>query len=438
MKPTQDFTAQNLFWLKGRRIPESLRANAPKDTDEWLNLAKATEVEIADGSFRFRGLFASTASGKPALSTSSSADALVLRKINDNIRRAYGIRQTQRSLAVKLARLALSEWTPKGIVALDLKSCFENITPKLVVDKLRQDAKVSSQTIYLLELLFERARRFGANKYTRGLPRGILVSSTLAELYLTSLDEGIKKIPGVYVYIRYVDDILLLASRSSHQLVTEVNKCVAHQDLVVNRAKSRNVDAGCACAFSCDHLVGACPCANKCICTVNNDNREYIDYLGYRLIFATGKDIEKYQRCHAMIAPQKANKIKKRVALAIHSFKRDLDFDLLDNRMRYLTSNVTVDRALAKSTLRSGVAHTYDQYDEPADVGRFKECSLKSLDVFSRTKMQLLFAVRVMTYMQKRKLRRHSFFYGHANKHRASFAPTQINQIKECWLNGSA
>lgn len=149
MRPTQDFTAQNLFWMKGRKVPDSIKKNAPKSKDEWLKLSSEVEDAIAHGTFQFTGVFPSVASGKPALSTSSAADALVLRKINDNIRRAYGIRQAQRSQAVKLALIALAEWTPKGVVSLDLKSCFENITPRKVVEKLRKDAKVSTQTIHL-------------------------------------------------------------------------------------------------------------------------------------------------------------------------------------------------------------------------------------------------------------------------------------------------
>jgi len=435
MKPTQDFTAQNLFFMKGRRIPESLRARAPRSADEWLELARDTEAQIVQGSFRFSGLFASSASGKPALSTASPADALVLRKINDNIRRAYGIRQAQRSASVRLARTALSEWPPKGVVSLDLKSCFESITPKRVIDKLRDDARVSSQTVQLLEMFLSQATRFGANMYTRGLPRGILVSSTLAELYLTALDEKIKSLTGVYVYIRYVDDILVIASREANQLAREVFGAVNDQDLQINRAKSRVVDVGCKCDFTCNHPIGQCPCRDACKCTINGDNLDFIDYLGYRLIFGTGQKTASYQKCHAMVAPRKAKKIKKRVALSIHSYKQKADFELLEDRLRYLTSNLTIDQTLTKRTLRSGISHTFDQYHEPDDLGRFADCSLASLDRFARTKLRLLFAKRNFSYMERRRLRRNSFKHGHANFHRASFQRERIDQIKECWID---
>jgi hypothetical protein len=435
MKPTQDFTAQNLFWMKGRKVSESIKKHAPTNRDGWLELANRTEEQIALGTFRFTGIFASDASGKPALSTSSAADALVLRKINDNIRRAYGIRQTQRGQAVKLARVALSEWTPKGVVSLDLKSCFESITPRKVTEKLRQDAKVSTQTIHLLELFLSQTKKFGTNKYTRGLPRGILVSSTLAELYLRELDEQIARMDGTYLYIRYVDDILVIAARSSQSTFADIASAIQSQGLLLNAAKSKVVDAGCTCAFECEHKTGKCPCQTKCTCQRTVDNLEFIDYLGYRLIFSTGSAV-KNQVCYAMIAKSKATRTKKRVSDTITAYKKSKDFPLLIDGIRYLTSNVTIDRSLRRSRLSSGIAYTYDQYEEPPHPHRFSECSLDSLDVFLRTKIRGLGVSSNLSYMQRRAILKHSFVYGHKNKHRASFSRARAQEIRGCWTNG--
>lgn len=435
MKPTQDFTAQNLFWMKGRKIADSIKRRAPETKAEWLSLAASVEDEIARGTFRFTGIFASNASGKPALSTSSPADALVLRKINNNIRRAYGIRQTQRAHAIQLARTALAEWTPKGIISLDLKSCFESITPRKVTEKLRRDAKVSTQTIHLLELFLSQARHFGNNKYTRGLPRGILLSSTLAELYLKELDERISCLEGVYLYIRYVDDILVLAARSSKAVFDDINERIKHQELMLNKKKSRTLDAGCECAFECIHHIGKCPCQNKCMCKRTTDNLEYVDYLGYRLIFSTGSRL-KDPVCYAMITQSKAERTKQRIASVIAAFIRTSDHSLLVDSLKYLTSNVTVDKSLRRSMLSSGIAYTYDQYSEPPQPHRFEGCSLSGLDKFLRTKLRKLFQRTPLNYMERKALLKNSFKYGHANKHRASFSRARALEIRRLWANG--
>lgn len=433
MRPNQDFTSQNLFYMKGRKISESIKNNSPSDTDGWLRLASSVEEQIASGSFRFSGLFPSLASGKPALSTSSASDTLVLRKINDNIRRAYGIRQVQRANAIRLAKTALSEWTPKGVVTLDLKSCFESITPRDVVEKLQRDAKVSTQTIYLLDMFLGQTRKFGKNKYRNGLPRGILISSTLAELYLKLVDEEVSRLPGVYLYLRYVDDIFVMASRSSESIFADVRGIVEGRGLSLNAAKSRRLDVGCACAFHCGHSAGQCPCSSACKCERAPGNYEYLDYLGYRLIFTTGKAL-KSPVCYAMISKRKVEKIKARIYFSFASYKKDFDFDLLVDRLRYLTSNVVVDRSLRKSVLASGVAYTYELYEGPPEGHDFFDCSLGSLDKFMRTKICRI-ARLGLSYMQRKELFRHSFVYGHRNRHRATFQKDRILKIKEAWRN---
>lgn len=437
MRPTQDFTAKNLFLMKGRKVSMSLRKDSPNHLEEWLALCENIEERIALGNFRFEGLFLSTTSSKPALATSCTADALVLRKINDNIRRAYGIRQTQRDSAITVARSILGEWTPKGIVTVDLKSCFETITPAKVLRKLTKEARVSTQTIHLLDLLFKQALKFGRNKYSRGLPRGILISSTLAELFLAHLDRRIEQISGVYFYVRYVDDLLAICSRPSSEAFSEIAQAVSDEGLAINASKSIKKDAGCLCAFRCSHSLGHCPCKSGCSCQLTPDGYDFIDYLGYRLIFNTGKKLKKNADCYAMIAPKKVNKIKTRVALSFLDFDKNFDLSLLIDRIRYLTTNVKIDRSLRASRLHSGVAYTYQQYCAPPDTSRFYRNSLESLDKFLRTKVRMAGRRHRLSYMQRRELKKHSFSYGHSNKHRSSFTAGRTQQLKECWASGA-
>lgn len=437
MKPTQDFTSQNLLLMKGRKISSSLRRDAPKALDDWIKLCKELEEQIALGTFRFEGLFISSTSTKPALATSRTADALVLRKINDNIRRAYGIRQVQRNEAVSTARTVLGEWTPKGIVSVDLKSCFETITPSNVLEKLTRDAKVSTQTINLLELIFKQAQSFGRNKYSKGLPRGILISSTLAELFLKSLDRRIESINGVYLYIRYVDDLLIVCAKQSAEVFSEILKAVADEGLSVNSSKSQHKDAGCLCSFKCDHPLGHCPCGgnNKCSCVVTADGYDHIDYLGYRLIFKTGRSLKETGPCYALISPSKIKKIKTRIHTAFSDFRDNRDLSLLSDRIRYLTTNIKIDGSLKSSCLRSGIAYTYQQYRQPPDTDRFNSNSLSELDAYLQTKIRVAARLFGFTYMQKRALRVNSYSGGHGNKHRSSFTKARLVKVKECWAN---
>jgi len=434
MQPTQDFSTENLLWMRGRKVTAALRKSSPPDKAGWEVLAKQAEEKIAEGTFKFRGLFSSSALGKQVLSTCDATDALVLRKINDNIRRSYGIRQTQRSHAVKLVKKALSEWTPKGIVSVDLKSCFETITPNVVIEKLKRDGQVSHQTIHLLETFFKQTQRFGANKYSKGLPRGVLISSTLAELFLKGLDREISCFKGVYVYVRYVDDILALCAGPAEELFSSVSSAICEQGLKLNKAKCAVKNAGCTCAFECNHPLGSCPCDSKCKCKFKNLNLDAIDYLGYKFIFSTGMRLKSEPTCYTIIATSKSKKIKTRIIQAITSYRSNNDYSLLLDRIRLLTKNVTVDKSLKRSRLKSGIAFTYDQYAPPPIPHPFENSTLEDLDKFLKTKLRrLCSANKSISYMQKQNLIRNSFEAGHSKFHRISFDPKRMTSVRSCW-----
>lgn len=434
MQPTQDFSTENLMWMRGRKTTNALKKSSPASRTAWEELAKQIEDDIAKGNFKFTGLFSSSAMGKQILSTHNAADALVLRKINGNIRRAYGIRQVQRAHAVKLIKKALSEWPPKGIVSVDLKSCFESITPADVIKKLKRDGRVSYQTINLLETFFRQTRKFGSNKYKKGLPRGVLISSTLAELFLKNLDSEIAKADGLYLYIRYVDDIIAMSACDANMLFESVKTAISSQGLKLNKAKSTIKNAGCACGFDCSHTVGTCPCGNKCNCSFKNQNLDDVDYLGYKLLFTTGKLLNTNPACYALIADSKAKKIKTRIALAISDYVRTKNYKLLLDRIKFLTKNITVDKTLKRSRLQSGIAYTYDQYAPAPLPHAFEQATLQSLDKFLRTKLrQVCAGSKLISYMQKRELIRNSFLAGHSSFHRISFDPKRMSEVRSCW-----
>lgn len=434
MQPTQDFNERNLLWMRGRKFKMTYRSTAKMSKEEWTSLAKGTEEEIAKGIFKFKGIYAASAGGKKVLSTNNAVDALVLRKINDNIRRAYGIRQAQRSHAIKLARKALSEWTPKGIVSLDLKSCFESITPGDVITRLKVDGRVSHQTIHLLETFFRQTKSFGSNRYSKGLPRGVLISSTLAELFLKDLDRKVSTLSGLYVYIRYVDDILAIAAKPPEVLHEEITSHATSMGLKINTTKSFMRQAGCVCGFSCTHDTGKCPCPDgKCICELPKGNLESIDYLGYKLIFATGRLAQKKPACYALIATRKVKKIKTRAAQAISAYRKRADYSLLRDRLRYLTRNITIDKSLKSSRLLSGIAFTYDQYSAPPGQHPFQTVTIEHLDKFLRTKLRRLLSKSTLPKNLKQALLINSFVAGHSKRHRVTFAAPRIKAIRNCW-----
>ncbi|OZB53680.1 MAG: hypothetical protein B7X38_02400 [Stenotrophomonas sp. 14-69-23] len=433
MRPNQDFTMQNLMWMRGKRPISSVR-HYPADGAAWRAKCSEIEEQIATETFAFTGIFSSTARGKQVLGTNDLGTILVLRKINDNIRRAYGLRQVQRSSCVSLLKKALSEHPPKGLIRTDLKSCFETIRPAHVLQRLQNDGKVSYQTIDLLRRFLEATTRFGSNKYKSGLPRGILISSTLAEVFLSDLDRSIALLEGIYIYVRYVDDIVALCSRDAAAVFEEMARRSHALGLELNTDKSKHVNVGCKCSFSCRHPPGRCPCnPPNCQCTVSTNNLESIDFLGYKFIFKTGKDLKKKPSCHLLLSDNKIKKYKSRICSSLQAYKTDRNHSLLHDRIKLLTSSQTLHRTSSKTKLRTGLGHTYSSYSPPDSPHQFQANSLEDLDTFLRTKVRILAKKLRMTYMQRRLLLRHSFKSGHTQFHRSNFDAARLEEIRKCW-----
>ncbi len=278
------------------------------------------EDEINSGQFIFSQL-AWHAIGKHAvLSTKSLEETLVIRKMSNNIRRAYSMREANRNELIRTAKQALKEPTPKTIIRLDLKSCFENIRLNELLKELISDSLVSTETISLIEQLFLTAYK-KANHNTRGgIPRGLILSSTLAELALRKLDKALRSLNGVYLMLRYVDDILIFTTEPKDSAEKSVRETIRAHNFKINEEKFKNqvVSKGGAVAT---HLIS-------------------LDFLGYKFIFpdhnsSRGGD----NNVSCTFSDKKISRIKTRIWTSIHAFTLDRDAVLLADRIKYLADN---------------------------------------------------------------------------------------------------
>lgn len=434
MRPTQDFTASNLLWMRTRgSLWKTPKATYPKDKDEWLSLAQNTESAIATGEFSFRDFRKLTVSQKVVVTTRDLATLLTLRKVNDNVRRAYGIRQTSRQHAIRLAKTVLAEAVSKGVIRLDLKSCFENIRTPQLLHKLRLDAKVSQQTLALTEQMFRTARHVTSRKLGDGLPRGLLTSSTFAEVMLRPLDVALNEIPGVYLVIRYVDDILLFTTTDPEPLMPLVRATVSKSGFVINETKFEPKISGCKCALGCTHMHGQCTCEHgeKCSCDDSAGNFEDIEFLGYRLVFKTGKDCGATP-CYAVLSDRKCARLKARIALAAKSHIAHADIDLLTDRIRVLTGNCVLRKTNHGGRLLSGLATSHAEYDEPpAAYGRSNR--LSDLDNFLQGMLRRT-SSKTKTAIPPA-LRKLSFSSGFHNRRSVAITPQRMRAVRSCWNN---
>ncbi|GAA3620221.1 antiviral reverse transcriptase Drt3a [Flavivirga jejuensis] len=169
-------------------------------------------------------------------SLSNVEDDFALRKINDSIKRFYKVKQADRNLIVNQIIILLQEAVPMSIIKLDSKKFYESIDRKWILNKLKDDALLSTRAINILEDFFELSE---FSLFT-GLPRGIGISATLSELYLRDFDRKVNRLDGVYYYARYVDDIILFTTKNPLEIIEEIKeKELLRTPLLFNDKKNK-------------------------------------------------------------------------------------------------------------------------------------------------------------------------------------------------------
>ena len=126
-------------------------------------------------------------------------DDLSIRLVDRFIRRIYKIRQADRNRIIRQLLALLKDSGNYHILRLDIKNCYESIDFNQLIQNLEGDMILAPDCIKLLHNMHDDLIM---NHGVSGLPRGISVSSTLAELYLEKLDKKIASHKDI-IYSRY-------------------------------------------------------------------------------------------------------------------------------------------------------------------------------------------------------------------------------------------
>ena len=321
---------------------------------------------------------------------------LVLRKIYQNIEAEYKFVHPNRDVIISQIINFTQDKNQYWIQKLDIKSFYESINRDAIIQRLKQDNRLSTQTINLLEKIFSNPS-FGG--YT-GLPRGLNISSILSEIYLKEFDSEIKRTQGVFYYARYVDDIIIFCvSKSIQEDVKELaKKTLEKSHLFLNYEKTQSW---------------------------SNDSTNSLKYLGYEFKHDHAKKVT------ISIATNKIKKIKTRIVRSFFDFIKNQNYILLDRRIKYLSGNCIFNER-RDSPIFAGIYYNYKRITE-------KESSLKELDLFYKKILnckkgklgtqlnQLLDATK------KSHLKKYSFLFGHNNHLSSRFSSKEIKELTRIW-----
>jgi hypothetical protein len=441
-EPNQMFSAQSLGWMRKRNKQYYLEPDIgdyPQTEDEWSAFLTQLQERVTRDTFEFsrtRTMAISKRGGsvfrRTVLCTSSLDETLVLRKINDNLRRAYGIKPVKRNDLLQLLKQAIAEPTPKTLIRIDIKSCFESINRKRLIEKIIRDGNVSFQTISLLKKLFISASSKHPRITKLGIPRGVIVSSTLAEIFLIDLDRDMRSINGVYLLLRYVDDILIFATRPYDEIAPQIADIIKKYGLTQNPDKAARQEIGCGCAFVCHHK-GMCPCAGTCKCVSSNPHgRVAIEYLGYEIHFSPHNASKKTNEVALIFSDRKVKKIMSRFSMAAREYVKTGNDHLLEDRLKYIVGNQRVLHSGGHRGIFSGIAYTHSEYCETglADLSRN---TISAIDLHRRRVIRKAFAYRPLIKAREDELLSISVNSGFYKKRRTKFTAARVKQIARCW-----
>jgi len=240
-------------------------------------------------------------------------------------------------------------------------------------------------------------------------------------------DQGMQSNCDVFFYSRYVDDIIVITSSREDvpTFIRAVEKLLP-PGLTLNQTKRQ--------------IVTALDKVNPRKASDPISSLFSFDYLGYAfLVREPVKDQKKkphdhYRTVTVDVAAKKVGRLKTRISRSFLDFSRTGDFELLKERIKFLTKNFSVYNAKAGGKKLAGIFHSYPIVSNDAKGLQILDDFLrnavlsKSGRIFSRSSLML-------TAQQKREILTQSFVKGHATKSFVYFSGPRLKKIQECCKN---
>lgn len=246
----EDYFIKNLLHKKGGRID---KISPQKYWDQNRGHFELIVKKCTDATFRFspyrENLILKGRDKKPRIIViPTMRDRLVLGILNSilqnifsdciqkNLPNAY-IHKIKKYISLHIGR-------PIYFFQTDIKSFYDTISHSLLMSKLRQriadERIISLIDIAIKNPIVDIKDTNSTFLYkNRGIPQGLAISNILAQIYLQDIDNSMAKRDGLY--LRYVDDILLL-NVDLHVTKKVIQKEIARERLALSPEKTLRGD----------------------------------------------------------------------------------------------------------------------------------------------------------------------------------------------------
>lgn len=326
-----------------------LYADKKKLEKERETLVTDALDKIADGinSHNINLVLGGQYGGQSYLFEKNVQNFFISKKIQDNINKTYYVKQSSRYAILSELLNLIEDNFPKYVIRTDIKSFYESIPQKKLLDKISNDYLLSIKTkkfIHQIIISYNNLTFQTNPESAKGVPRGVGISAYLSELFMRGIDNKIRELDDLVYYARYVDDIIAIFVPKSKNIdstqlndyKTKLTDLISKEDLVLNVKKTNEYNL----------LEGIFNLRFND--TQPNHISNPIKYLGYDIgsIISYKKNgkIDSQNLC-VRLSENKINKYFNKIKLSFQHFEkkkrhnRKNAFKLLSARINYLTSN---------------------------------------------------------------------------------------------------
>lgn len=278
--------------------------------------------------------------------------ALLLRRLNENIRRMTNARQTDRSYVVSCLKQLLGNGMPFVVAKYDIQKFYASIDRSVLRDACYAPLKSSGTTRKMLDRYLSDLKLHGIS----GVPAGLALSGTLSEVILSKFDKAIARSEGVHFYSRYVDDIIIVAAPDT-------------TDSALTQLIVENLPLGLQ--------INTAPEKKDFVELKENVSRrkasdQSFNYLGYNFNIAATSPKANHDRTLSArkvaldISPSKIKKRKTRFILSLQQYFRDGNQDDLMDRFLLINSGYKFYDRSSGRWQSSGMCNSYPLVDFPS------------------------------------------------------------------------
>ncbi|CAM3275711.1 Reverse transcriptase (RNA-dependent DNA polymerase) [Pseudomonas gessardii] len=403
----QHFSSKNFMRLLTRQ--DIFRYDMGTGTDDYRAKLTTVEETIGKDSYAFSSFKRKKMTHGEVISPACIVDDFALRKLNDNIKRVFSIKTTDRNSILPQIKVLLNEGGEFWLRKYDIAKFFESIPVGKVLDLVRNDYRLSYESKKILNNLFCNP----TITKSAGLPRGISLSSTLSELYMREFDAFCRKLPNCYFYTRYVDDIFMLFHEDPGDITP---KLILPDGLFFQPIKTLEL-----------HHQHKGP-------VKTSDGGSSVTYLGYEFDFKSNSK-DKATKLQVGIASKKIKKIKTRIMLALFDYCQTKNYLLLKSRLTFLASNYNIGKDSARGKLYAGVHFNHllvdkERYGDLTDIDSFLRKAICSAKGSLGRKLSPL-----LSAPERRELMKISLMQGFQKQIVRAFAPDHLLEIKRIWAH---